>query len=43
MQDLRGNLQGNDKLEELLRTTVSDKEKMSQLRKEMGIPEASHE
>ena len=43
MQDLRGNLQGNDKLEELLRTTVGDKDKMSQLRKEMGMPEESHE
>lgn len=43
MQDLRGNLQGNDKLEELLRTTVGDKDKMTQLRKEMGMPEGSHE
>jgi len=43
MTDLRGNLQGNDKLEELLRTTVSDKDKMTQLRKEMGMPEGSHE
>jgi type VI secretion system protein ImpB len=43
MTDLRGNLQGNDKLEELLRTTVSDKDKMAQLRKEMGMPEESHE
>ena len=29
MTDLRGNLQGNDKLEELLRTTVGDKDKMA--------------
>jgi type VI secretion system protein ImpB len=43
MTDLRGNLQGNDKLEELLRTTVGDKDKMAQLRKEMGMPEESHE
>jgi type VI secretion system protein ImpB len=43
MTDLRGNLQGNDKLEELLRTTVADKDKMAQLRKEMGMPEESHE
>jgi len=43
MQDLRGNLQGNDKLEELLRTTVGDKDKMAQLRKEMNMPEESHE
>jgi len=43
MTDLRGNLQGNDKLEELLRTTVGDKDKLDQLRKEMGMPEVSHE
>ena len=43
MQDLRGNLQGNDKLEEMLRTSVTDKDKLSQLRKEMGMPEVSHE
>jgi type VI secretion system protein ImpB len=43
MTDLRGNMQGNDKLEELLRTTVADKDKMAQLRKEMGMPEESHE
>jgi type VI secretion system protein ImpB len=43
MTDLRGNLQGNDKLEELLRTTVGDKDKMAQLRKEMNMPEGSNE
>jgi type VI secretion system protein ImpB len=43
MQDLRGNLQGNDKLEELLRTSVADKDKLAQLRKEMGMTEGSHE
>jgi type VI secretion system protein ImpB len=43
MQDLRGNLQGNDKLEELLRTSVADKDKLVQLRKEMGMTEGSHE
>jgi type VI secretion system protein ImpB len=43
MQDLRGSLQGNDKLDELLRDSVTDKNKLSQLRKEMGITEGSHE
>lgn len=43
MQDLRGNLQGNDKLEELLRTSVADKDKLEQLRKEMGMTEGSNE
>ena len=42
MQDLRGSLQGNDKLEELLRTSVSDEKKLAQLRKEMGM-EGSNE
>jgi type VI secretion system protein ImpB len=43
MTDLRGTMQGNDKLEEALRMAVSDKDKMAQLRKEMGMPEESHE
>jgi type VI secretion system protein ImpB len=43
MQDLRGNLQGNDKLEEMLRTSVTDENKLAQLRKEMGMTEGSHE
>jgi type VI secretion system protein ImpB len=43
MQDLRGNLQGNDKLEEMLRTSVADKDKLAQLRKEMGMTEGSNE
>jgi type VI secretion system protein ImpB len=43
MTDLRGNLQGNDKLDELLLQTINDKGKMAQLRKEMGMPEASNE
>ena len=42
MQDLRGSLQGNDKLEELLRTSVSDEKKLAQLRKEIGM-EGSNE
>jgi type VI secretion system protein ImpB len=43
MTDLRGSLQGNDKLDELLLNTVQDKAKMAQLRKEMGMPEATNE
>ena len=43
MQDLRGSLQGNDKLDELLRDSVSDKNKLEQLRKEIGMTEGSHE
>ena len=43
MTDLRGNLQGNDKLDELLLNTVTDKDKMAQLRKEMGMPEVTNE
>jgi len=43
MQDLRGSLQGNDKLDELLRNSVSDKDKLAQLRKEIGATEGSHE
>jgi len=37
LQDLRGSLQGNDKLEELLRGAVSDPEKLAKLRAEMGL------
>src|SRR6202142_1916290 len=43
MKDLQGSLQGNDKLDELLRNSVTDENKLAQLRKEMGIKEASHE
>src|SRR5205807_6651457 len=43
MQDLRGSPQGNDKLDELLRDSVSDKDKLAQLRKEIGATEGSHE
>jgi len=43
MQDLRGNLQGNDKLEDLLRSSVSDESKLAQLRKEIGTTGGSHE
>ena len=37
LSDLRGSLQGNDKLEELLRESVSDKDKLAKLRGEMGM------
>jgi type VI secretion system protein ImpB len=37
LTDLRGNLQGNDKLEELLRDTVTDKDKLAKLRAELGL------
>ncbi|HTS25002.1 MAG TPA: type VI secretion system contractile sheath small subunit [Bryobacteraceae bacterium] len=43
LTDLQGSLQGNDKLDEMLVTTVADKNKMAQLRKEMGMPEGSNE
>ena len=36
LADLRGSLQGNDKLEEILQSTLSDDEKMKQLKAEMG-------
>jgi type VI secretion system protein ImpB len=36
LSDLRGSLQGNDKLEELLLETVGNTEKMEKLKSEMG-------
>ncbi|HUA58804.1 MAG TPA: type VI secretion system contractile sheath small subunit [Verrucomicrobiae bacterium] len=36
LRDLRGNMQGNDKLEELLREAVTDKDKLAKLKAEMG-------
>ena len=36
LSDLRGSMQGNDKLEELLRESVSDKDKLEKLRGEIG-------
>ena len=35
LSDLRGSLQGNDKLEELLLDAVGDKDKLDKLKKEM--------
>jgi type VI secretion system protein ImpB len=37
LTDLRGSLQGNDKLEELLRDAVTDGDKMAKLRTELGL------
>jgi type VI secretion system protein ImpB len=36
LADLRGSLQGNDKLDEILQATLSDEERMKKLRTEMG-------
>jgi type VI secretion system protein ImpB len=36
LADLRGTLQGNDKLEEILQSTLNDDEKMKKLKAEMG-------
>jgi len=43
LADLRGSMQGNDKLEELLRDAVSDKDKLARLRTELGATGGSHE
>jgi type VI secretion system protein ImpB len=43
LSDLRGSMQGNDKLEEALRDAVTDKDKVAKLRAELGIAEVSHE
>lgn len=36
LSDLRGSLQGNDKLEEILQSTLSDEEKLEKLKSELG-------
>ena len=43
LSDLRGSMQGNDKLEELLREAVTDKDKLAKLRSELGAKEGSNE
>jgi type VI secretion system protein ImpB len=43
LSDLRGNMQGNDKLEELLRDAVSDEGKLAKLRAELGLKGESNE
>jgi type VI secretion system protein ImpB len=40
LSDLRGSMQGNDKLEEVLREAVTDKDKLARLRSEMGTEES---
>ncbi len=41
LADLRGKLQGNDKLEEILQATLSDAEKLSKLKDEIGSKESA--
>ena len=41
LADLRGSLQGNDKLDEILQATLSDEERMKKLRAELGTEGAS--
>ena len=36
LADLRGSLQGNDKLDEILQATISDADKMAKLKAELG-------
>lgn len=43
LTDLRGSMQGNDKLEEALREAVTDKDKLAKLRTEMGKKGESNE
>jgi type VI secretion system protein ImpB len=40
LSDLRGSMQGNDKLEEVLREAVTDKDKLAKLRSELGTKES---
>ena len=39
LADLRGSLQTNEKLDEVLQATLGDAEKMNKLRTELGLPE----
>ena len=41
LADLRGSLQGNDKLDEILQSTLSDEERMKKLREELGTEGAA--
>jgi type VI secretion system protein ImpB len=43
LSDLRGSMQGNDKLEEMLREAVTDKDKLARLKSELGTKEGSNE
>jgi len=40
LSDLRGTMQGNDKLEEALREAVTDKDKLAKLKAELGSEES---
>jgi type VI secretion system protein ImpB len=40
LSDLRGSMQGNDKLEEVLREAVTDKDKLAKLKAELGTEES---
>jgi type VI secretion system protein ImpB len=42
LSDLRGSLQTNEKLDEVLQATLGDAEKMNKLRGELGLGEASN-
>jgi type VI secretion system protein ImpB len=42
LSDLRGTLQGNEKLEEMLQATLSDEEKMKKLKEQMGTEGGSN-
>lgn len=37
LADLRGSLQGNDKLEEILQSTLGDEDKLNKLKSELGL------
>ena len=42
LSDLRGSLQTNEKLDEILQETLGDKEKLNKLRDELGIKEGGN-
>ena len=42
LADLRGSLQTNEKLDEVLQATLGDADKMKKLRTELGLPEANN-
>jgi type VI secretion system protein ImpB len=42
LADLRGTLQGNEKLDEMLQATLSDEEKMKKLKEQMGTEGGSN-
>lgn len=42
LADLRGSLQTNEKLDEVLQATLGDADKMTKLRSELGLPEGGN-